>query len=132
MDRSWRIVLRTVAGTGLVALCLALACATERGTEPTPPDYRLYVGMEGEGDLVFAVDVARDSVIDSTAARGDEMKEPIELQELRTLKTIHEPRQLEKMAAICHIAWGQFGQWWMMACDRDEVEWEGYLHLRRN
>ncbi|HUU46784.1 MAG TPA: hypothetical protein VM118_13725 [Acidobacteriota bacterium] len=53
----------------LAALGLTLACTTERGIQPEPEQYRLYVGMEGDGDLVFAVDVANDSVVDSTAPR---------------------------------------------------------------
>ena len=60
------------------------------------------------------------------------MKEVLELQKLTTIKTIQEPRPIEVMATVNHVMWGIFNKWWMMACDRDEVEWEGYLWLRRN
>ena len=60
------------------------------------------------------------------------MKQPIELQPLTTIKSIQEPRGLEIMAAVNHCLFGIFNKWWMMACDRDEGEWEGNLHLRRN
>jgi len=55
-----------------------------------------------------------------------------ELQELTTLKTIQEPRPIEIMATMYHCLFGIFNKWWMVACDRDEVEWEGRLWLRRN
>ena len=69
MDRTWTIIFRTLGCIGLAALCLALACATERGTEPVPLNYRLYVGVEGSSTRVFAVDIGRDSIVDSTDAR---------------------------------------------------------------
>ena len=60
------------------------------------------------------------------------MKEVLELQELTEIRSILEPRELEKMATVNHCLFGIPEKWWMMACDRDEVEWEGYLWLRRN
>jgi len=54
------------------------------------------------------------------------------MKELQDLRTIQEPRDLEIMAAVNHCLFGPKDKWWMAACDRDEVEWEGYLWLRRN
>ena len=60
------------------------------------------------------------------------MMEVLELQKLKTIKSIQEPRELEKMAAVNHCLFGTFDKWWMMACDREANEWEGYLQMRRN
>jgi hypothetical protein len=53
----------------LVAFGLALACTSERGMDPAPERYRLYVGVEGDYTRVFAVDTESDSIIDSTDSR---------------------------------------------------------------
>ena len=62
---------------------------------------------------------------------GRLMKQPMELQELKTIKSIQEPRELVKMATVNHCLFGPKDKWWIY-CDREDNEWEGYLWLRRN
>ncbi|MEW5700745.1 MAG: hypothetical protein AB1792_00755 [Candidatus Zixiibacteriota bacterium] len=63
MARMWS---KGVLGGLLLAAVLALACATERGLEPTPANYRLYVAKTGDAEgWVAVVDCASDSVVDT-------------------------------------------------------------------
>ena len=52
----------------LTALGLALACASERGMDPEPERYRLYVSTTSWNSRVYVVDTETDSLIDSTMA----------------------------------------------------------------
>jgi hypothetical protein len=55
-----------ILGAALLAGGLALACATERGLEPKPANYRLYVAKTGNPEgWVAVVDCATDSVVDT-------------------------------------------------------------------
>jgi len=70
MNRTCRIVLRTVAGTSLVALGLAVACTSRRGVEPEPAGYNIYVGLrqwEGEEEInrLYAIDADSLTIVDS-------------------------------------------------------------------
>ncbi|HUU46590.1 MAG TPA: hypothetical protein VM118_12740 [Acidobacteriota bacterium] len=65
MDRSWRIVLRTMACMGLVAVCLAVACTSRRGIEPGPVKYNIYAATSGDTGLIFVVDADSFVVVDS-------------------------------------------------------------------
>ena len=47
MDRTRRIILRTVAVTAVVALGLVAACTSRRGMEPEPVRYNIYVTAGG-------------------------------------------------------------------------------------
>jgi hypothetical protein len=67
MPRSYA---KWILGASLLAGGLTLACATERGLEPKPGQYRLYVGMDASirekpQGYILTIDCATDSVADS-------------------------------------------------------------------
>jgi len=61
-----RSLSRWIIGASLLAGGLALACATERGLEPTPGEYWLYAAVPGDPEgWIAVIDCATDSIVDT-------------------------------------------------------------------